>query len=131
METNAKPFLMFEGTARQAMDLYISLFDDGRIVAMDVYGAEDPGPEGTIQSATFQIAGLEIMCSDSFISHNFTFTPSVSLFVECESEAQIKRLGAVLSQDGRTLMPMDDYGFSKMFTWVEDRFGVSWQLSLP
>ena len=73
----------------------------------------------------------EIRCIDSSIKHEFTFTPSMSLFVTCASEAEIKALAAKLAQGGKELMPLDSYGFSKLFTFVEDRFGVSWQLFLP
>ena len=51
--------------------------------------------------------------------------------VTCEDEAELERLTTELGQDGRTLMPLDNYGFSQRFAWVEDRFGVSWQLNLP
>jgi len=64
-------------------------------------------------------------------SHEFTFTPAVSLFVQCEDEAELDRLHAALSEGGGELMPPGDYGFSRKFTWVNDRFGVSWQLNLP
>ena len=77
------------------------------------------------------LGGQRVMVSDSYISHDFTFTPSLSLFVTCEDEAELERLTAELGQDGRTLMPLDNYGFSQRFAWVEDRFGVSWQLNLP
>ena len=67
---------------------------------------------------------------DSAAPHAFTFTPAMSLFVECESEEEIRRLYSALSNAGQVLMPLDDYGFSKQFGWVNDRFGVSWQLNL-
>ncbi|WP_219999912.1 VOC family protein [Halomonas sp. LBP4] len=59
-----------------------------------------------------------------------TFTPSMSLFVESESEAELDEAFAQLSSGGEVLMPPDDYGFSARFTWLNDRFGVSWQLNL-
>ena len=61
----------------------------------------------------------------------FTFTPAFSLFVDCESEAVLRQIHAALSDGGKELMPLGDYGFSREFAWVEDRFGVSWQLNLP
>ena len=61
---------------------------------------------------------------------SFAFTPSSSLFVTCESEAEFDRLSAALTEDGEVLMPPDNYGFSRKFAWVNDRFGVSWQLNL-
>ncbi|WP_334173498.1 VOC family protein [Sinomonas sp.] len=123
-------FLMFEGNAEKAMDFYRSLFDDAEVVTLSRYGADGPGTEGTVQHATFTLAGQQFMCIDSPAHHEFTFTPAVSLFVQCESEAEIDRLYAALAEGGGELMPLGNYGFSTKFGWVNDRFGVSWQLSL-
>lgn len=124
-------FLMFEGDAEEAMEFYIGLFEDSEIVSLSKYGPEGPGPEGTVVHATFMLAGQRFMCIDSSVSHDFTFTPATSLYVECRSEAEIDRLHAALSDGGAELMPLDSYGFSTKFAWVNDRFGVSWQLTLP
>ncbi|MCL6674182.1 VOC family protein [Streptomyces sp. NPDC001102] len=124
-------FLMFEGDAEDAMNFYVSLFDDAEIVALTRYGADGPGKEGSVQHATFSLAGTQFMCIDSPAHHDFTFTPAVSLFVQCDDEAELDRLHAALSEGGGELMPPGDYGFSRKFTWVNDRFGVSWQLNLP
>ena len=70
------------------------------------------------------------MLLDSPVRHDFTFTPAFSLFVECDSEDQIRWLFEELSEEGRVFMPLESYGFSRQFTWVADRFGVSWQLNL-
>jgi len=69
------------------------------------------------------------MCIDSPVKHDFTFTPSISLYVNCESEEEINRLFKSLSQDGKVLLLLDSYGFSDKFGWLEDKFGVSWQLN--
>ena len=124
-------FLMFEGAAEEAMNFYLSLFDDAEVVAITRYGAEGPGPEGSVMHCVFRLAGQEFMCSDSFVHHGFSFTPSVSLFVDCADEAELERLYKALSEGGGELMPLGEYGFSKKFGWVNDRFGVSWQLNLP
>jgi predicted 3-demethylubiquinone-9 3-methyltransferase (glyoxalase superfamily) len=124
-------FLTFEGRAEEAMAFYLSLFDDAEIVSVSRYGAETPGAEGAVQHATFTLAGQQFMCIDSPVHHEFTFTPAVSLYVQCDSVEEIDRLYAALSQDGQELMALGDYGFSKRFGWVNDRFGVSWQLTLP
>ncbi|WP_049565142.1 VOC family protein [Nonomuraea sp. SBT364] len=123
-------FLMFEGKAEEAMAFYLSLFDDAEIVAVTRYGPGEQGAEGSVQHATFRLAGQEYMAIDSSVHHGFTFTPSMSLYVQCESEAEIERLYAALLEQGKPLMPLDNYGFSKRFGWVNDRFGVSWQLNL-
>ena len=129
-KTTVSPFLMFEGQAEQAMTFYVSLFEDGRIIDIVRYGPQGPGAEGSVTKASFSIAGQTILCIDSAMKHDFTFTPSVSLFVTCENEAQIRKLAAALAEGGAELMPLNNYGFSRQFAWVNDRFGVSWQLIL-
>jgi predicted 3-demethylubiquinone-9 3-methyltransferase (glyoxalase superfamily) len=124
-------FLMFEGNAEEAMTFYLSLFDDAEIISITRYGADGPGADGSVQHASFSLAGERFMCIDSPAKHEFTFTPSMSLFVQCEDEAEIDRLYAALAEQGTELMPLGDYGFSPKFGWVNDRFGVSWQLNLP
>ena len=123
-------FLMFEGGAEEAMNFYLSLFDDAEVVAITRYGAEGPGPEGSVMHAIFALAGQQFMCSDSYQHHGFSFTPSVSLFVDCADEAELERLYTALSEKGAVLMPLGEYGFSRKFGWVNDRYGVSWQLNL-
>ena len=124
-------FLMFEGDAEEAMGFYMSLFDDAEIISIMRYGADGPGADGSVQHATFSLGGQRFMCIDSPAKHEFTFTPSMSLYVQCEDEAELDRLYAGLAERGTELMPLGDYGFSAKFGWVNDRFGVSWQLNLP
>lgn len=131
MAASIQPFLMFQNRdAEEAMRFYVELFG-GTVVSASKYGPEGPGPEGTIIFASFTIAGQTVLCSDSFVKHAFAFTPSSSLFVTCESEAELRRCASALEDRGSVLMPIDSYGFSRLFTWVNDRFGVSWQLTLP
>ena len=124
-------FLMFEGDAEEAMTFYLSLFDDAEVISVSRYGAAGPGKEGSVQQATFTLAGQPFMCIDSPAEHGFTFTPAMSLFVQCADEGELDRLHAALAEGGTELMPLGDYGFSAKFGWVNDRFGVSWQLNLP
>jgi len=130
MGCTVTPFLMFEGKAEEALDFYVATIPNSRVVAIDRYGADGPGPEGTVKTATFAIAGLTVMCSDSYVHHAFTFTPSTSLFVTCAAEDELHRLVDALGAGGEFLMPLDNYGFSRKFAWLNDRFGVSWQLNL-
>ena len=124
-------FLMFTGQAEAAMKLYTSLFKPSEILNITRYGSGEAGAEGTVQHATFTLNSQEFMCIDSNAGdHAFTFTPSISLYVRCESEEEIDRVFAVLSAGGQILMPLDQYPFSRKFGWLSDRFGVSWQLSL-
>jgi len=126
------PFLMFQdGKAEEAMNFYTSLIEDSSITNIVRYGANESGDEGTVMQATFTLKGQEVMCIDSNIKHQFTFTPSFSLFVTCSTEEELDNLYQKLNEGGQALMPLGDYGFSKKFGWLNDRFGVSWQLNLP
>lgn len=129
--TAIRPFLMFEGKAEEAMTLYISLFPGSRIDSINRYGPGEAGPEGTVQLASFTVAGQTVMCIDSPAKHAFTFTPSFSFFVDLPSLEELEKIAAILGKDGAVMMPLDNYGFSQRFTWLSDRFGVSWQLNLP
>jgi predicted 3-demethylubiquinone-9 3-methyltransferase (glyoxalase superfamily) len=121
---------MFEGKAEEAMKFYVSLFPDSEIGEIERYAAGEPGPEGSVKKAAFTIGGQTVLCTDSFVHHAFTFTPAISFFVDCESEAEVRKLSETLSDGGNIFMPLGNYGFSRLFAWVSDRFGVSWQLNL-
>jgi predicted 3-demethylubiquinone-9 3-methyltransferase (glyoxalase superfamily) len=111
-----------DGVAEEAMRFYASIFEDAEI--HDVVRH----PDGKIAKASITIAGQTIFCSDSPIKHAFAFTPSSSLFVQCVSEQELRRLAKALG--AQELMPVGNYGFSRLFAWVNDRWGVSWQLTL-
>ncbi|HEX6986703.1 MAG TPA: VOC family protein [Planctomycetaceae bacterium] len=130
MARSVATMLMFEGAAEEAMTFYVSLFGGSEVRRVERYGPGEPGAEGTVKRADFSLAGHEMICIDSPIRHAFTFTPSVSLFVDCESEEEQETAFGRLSEGGKVLMPLGDYGFSTRFGWVNDRFGVSWQLNL-
>lgn len=131
MNSKITTFLMFEGDAEEAITFYTSLFDDSEIIRIKKYGPDGqfgPEAEGTVQNALFTLKGKQYMAIDSF-GHDFTFTPSISLFVQCDSEEELETLYEKLMEGGTAAMPLDDYGFSKKFGWIQDRFGVSWQLN--
>lgn len=121
---------MFEGQAEAAMNLYTSLFADGEIVSLVRHDGSGGSEEGKVLHAVFSLNGQTFMCIDSSIKHEFAFTPSMSLFVDCESEQEIDELYAKLSDGGQVLMELAPSPFSKKFGWVNDKFGVSWQLNL-
>ena len=122
---------MFQGGAAQAaLDLYCTTFPESRLVRVERYAEGEPGPAGTIKVAVFTLCGREFMCSDSPITHGFTFTPASSTFVDFDSVAELERCFGILAEGGQVLMPLGNYGFSKRFGWLNDRFGVSWQLSV-
>ena len=125
-------FLMFQdGRAQEAMALYAAVFSGARIESIERYGPGGPGPEGTVKAARFDLNGHRLMFSDSFVKHEFTFTPSVSLFVDFASAEELDAAFARLAEGGKVFMPLGSYGFSRRFGWCSDRFGVSWQLNLP
>lgn len=129
---SAKPFLMFQGgVAEEAMNFYTSIIEDAEIKSIIRYGANEGGDEGTVMQATFSIKGQEFMCIDSNLKHEFDFTPSFSIFITCDTEEEIDELYEKLIEGGHPLMPIGDYGFSKKFGWLNDRYGVSWQINLP
>lgn len=130
--TSARPFLMFQGgVAQAALDLYFATLQDSGMVRVQHWAQGEPGSAGTIKVAVFTICGREFMCSDSPVKHNFSFTPSSSTFVDFDSAAELERVFGILAEGGQILMPLNNYGFSQRFGWVNDRFGVSWQLNLP
>ena len=129
--TRVSTHLMFQGNASEALDTYSSIFPDFTIEAMERHEADEQGASGTIKQAQISFAGHSLIVIDSPPVHDFDFTPSMSLFVNFESEEMLQSAFARLSVDGSVMMPLDDYGFSKQFGWLCDRFGVSWQLNLP
>ena len=122
------PHLMFQdGRAEEALNFYVELFG-GETILLLYYGDETPEMEGKVQIATFSIAGQQINIMDSSVRHEFDFTPSLSLFFQCESEEQLEHVYAGVLDGGQAMMPKSDYGFGP-YAWLADRYGVSWQLS--
>lgn len=125
------PFLMFQdGQAEEAMNFYMSIMEDAHIIDIVRYKEGESGDEGTVMQALFTIKNQEFMCIDSNVNHAFTFTPAFSIYLTCSTEEELDRLFGKFSEDGQVLMPSGDYGFSQKFGWVNDKFGVSWQLTL-
>lgn len=125
-------FLMFtNGDAEEAMTRYVALLPDSAIESIERWGPGEPGAEGAVKRSSVRIAGTRCMFFDSPVKHAFGFTPATSFFVDCDSKAQLQSIAAELSTGGSFLMPEGSYGFSQWFCWLVDRWGVSWQLSLP
>lgn len=124
MSTKITPFLMFTGDAEAAAIFYVATFR-GQVVALE------KRDDGKVQRGEIELAGQRVRVFDSPVQHAFGFTPAVSLFVDCRDAAEFEHLVATLGEGGKHLMPPDDYGFSQRFCWLDDRFGVSWQLNLP
>lgn len=124
------PFLMFVGRAEEALNFYTSVIPNSRVLEMSRHGAGGPVEEGKVMKAVLSLAGRHLIVSDSPDVHDFTFTPSSSLFVECDTQSEQDHLFEALSDGGTVLMPLGNYGFSTRFGWANDRFGVSWQINL-
>jgi predicted 3-demethylubiquinone-9 3-methyltransferase (glyoxalase superfamily) len=130
MSERTRPFLMFQGQAEEALRFYVSVIPDSEILDIRLRGAEGPGESGTVLGAETRIGGTTVMAFDSPVEHAFGFTPRISFFIEAASEAEIERLYGALAEGGQVLMELADHGFSRRFGWVNDRFGVSWQVNL-
>ena len=122
----AAPFLMFQGRCEEALTFYAATLPGARVLSLD------RKPDGAVAMARLSVGGLEIMANDSPPVHAFDFTPSSSTFLTVDEPGAVDPLAAALGAGGgRALMPPDDYGFSRRFAWVQDRFGVSWQINAP
>ncbi len=128
-------FLMFVGEqcgkAEEAINFYVSLFKNSQVKNIEYWKKDEPGGrEGLVKHAIFTLDGVEYMASENTIDHKFNFTPSMSIYVNCDDENEIDLFFQKLSEGGNIMMPLDNYGFSKKFGWVSDKYGVSWQLNL-
>lgn len=132
MAASVHTHLMFQnGRALEALRRYAEIFEGAfTIDELDTYDESAAGPTGQVQLAVCTLLGQRITCIDSPIRHEFDMTPAISLFVECGDEDELERLFGALAEDGQVFMPLDDYGFSRRYGWVQDRFGVPWQLNL-
>ena len=122
--------LMFTGQAEEAIGFYTDLFDDSTVEFVQHYGPGYPGPEGQVVHARFTLKGQPFLAMDSHVEQESVFTPRISFFVTCADEAEIDRLFAALTEGGDVMMALDKYPFATRYAWVQDRFGVSWQLML-
>ncbi|POZ54797.1 hypothetical protein LYSIN_03657 [Lysinibacillus sphaericus] len=121
---SATTFLMFQGQAHEAILQYKQWFPE--LTIENLTYVEDTQQ---IAMAEIDLKGLKIMMNDSSIKHAFSFTPSISIFLACDTIEEIESLVAQIVDGGQALMPLNNYGFSKQFAWIQDRFGVSWQLT--
>lgn len=115
------PFFMFDNNLGEALELYKSSFRDAEIL-------DENRANGSVMSATFSIYGQEFLSFNG--GPHFKFTPSISLFVNCKKNEDLEFLWNELKRDGSVLMELGSYPFSGKFGWLQDRFGVSWQLNL-
>ncbi len=110
------PFLWFDSKAEEAMNFYLSIFKNSKVGRVTRYGEGGPGPKGTVMSATFQLEGQEFMALNG--GPQFTFTPAISFFVNCETQQEVDELWEKLSESGR----------KERCGWLKDKYGLSWQI---
>ena len=110
------PFLWFDGNAEEAVNFYVSIFKDSKVLNISRYGEAGPGPKGSVMSATFQLHGQEFIALNG--GPHFKFTPAISFFVHCQTQAEVDELWEKLSAGGRK----DRCG------WLTDKYGLSWQI---
>ena len=105
-----RPFLWFNHNAEEAMKFYVSIFKNSKIVSTM------PGPDGTVMGGTFQLEGQEFLALNG--GPKYSFTPAISLFVNCETQEEVDALWSKLSAGGSE----DQCG------WLKDKYGLSWQI---
>jgi predicted 3-demethylubiquinone-9 3-methyltransferase (glyoxalase superfamily) len=110
-------YLWFNGNAEEAVDFYISVFADSRVTNVARWGEGGPAPQGDVMNIAFELAGQPFIALNG--GPQFTFTPAISLFVSCESQAEVDELWTKLLAGG---------GRPNGCGWLDDRFGVSWQV---
>jgi predicted 3-demethylubiquinone-9 3-methyltransferase (glyoxalase superfamily) len=110
-------FLWFNANAEEAMNLYVSLFKNSKVLNVTRYGDAGPGPKGQVMTGTFQLEGQQFMALNG--GPLFPFTEAISLFVSCETQEEVDTLWAKLTANG---------GKESECGWLKDKFGVSWQI---
>ena len=110
------PFLWFDGKAEEAVNFYVSIFKNSKVVNITRCGEAGPGPKGTVMSATFQLDGQQFIALNG--GPMFTFSPAISFFVNCETQEEVNELWEKLSEGGE----------KQRCGWLKDKYGLSWQI---
>jgi predicted 3-demethylubiquinone-9 3-methyltransferase (glyoxalase superfamily) len=110
------PFLWFDGKAEEAVNFYVSIFKNSKVVKLTRFGEAGPGPKGSVMSATFQLDGQEFFALNG--GPQFGFTPAISFFVNCETQEEVDELWDKLSAGGK----------KERCGWLKDKYGLSWQI---
>jgi predicted 3-demethylubiquinone-9 3-methyltransferase (glyoxalase superfamily) len=107
---------MFDDQTDEAVNFYLATFKNAKLLSASRYGADGPGPAGTIMSATFQLEGQEFMAFNG--GPHFSFSEGMSLFIRCQTQVEVDELWEKLSEGGE----------KQQCGWLKDKFGVSWQI---
>jgi predicted 3-demethylubiquinone-9 3-methyltransferase (glyoxalase superfamily) len=111
------PFLWFDNNAEEAMNFYVSIFKNSHVGTTSHYGEGAPMPKGTFMVGTFSLEGQEFMVLNG--GPHYKLTPAFSLVINCETQEEIDYYWEKLTADG---------GKPIQCGWLEDKFGVSWQI---
>jgi predicted 3-demethylubiquinone-9 3-methyltransferase (glyoxalase superfamily) len=110
------PFLWYDGNAEEAVNFYVSIFKNSKVVSMARYGDAGPGPKGSVMTAAFQLDGQNFVALNG--GPQYKFTPAISFVVSCETQEEVDELWEKLSAGGR----------KDRCAWLTDKCGVSWQI---
>jgi predicted 3-demethylubiquinone-9 3-methyltransferase (glyoxalase superfamily) len=110
------PFLWFDNQAEEAMNFYVSIFKNSKVLSVNRYGDGAPAPKGTVMTANFQLDGQEFTALNG--GPMFKFSPAISFVVHCETQAEVDEYWEKLSAGGK----------ENQCAWLDDKFGVSWQI---
>lgn len=111
-----KPFLWFDDNAEEAMNFYLSIFKNSRVLKVTRCGEGGPGPAGTVMTAEFELDGQEFVGLNG--GPRFKFTEAVSFVVNCETQEEVDRYWEKLSEGGE----------KSRCGWLKDKFGLWWQV---
>jgi predicted 3-demethylubiquinone-9 3-methyltransferase (glyoxalase superfamily) len=134
------PFLWFDTQAEEAANFYVSVFSHAfesasadkksEVISTARYGEAGPGPKGSVMIMTFKLLGQDFISLNGGPVKDFVFTPCISFYIPCKTEKEVDTLWKNFSTGGKVLMELNKYPFSQKYGWIQDRYGVSWQLNL-
>jgi predicted 3-demethylubiquinone-9 3-methyltransferase (glyoxalase superfamily) len=111
------PFLWFDDQAEEAMNFYVSVFPNSRVLNVSRFGDDVPGPKGKVMTGTFELNGQQFMALNGGPQH-FAFSEAISFFVDCETQEEVDYLWDKLTAEGEP----------GPCGWLKDKYGLSWQI---
>lgn len=122
--------LWFDQDAEEVVNFYTAIFTESKEKDLLYNPVDTPsGKTGTVLTANFELEGQQFMVLNG--GPEFKLNPSISFMVHCKTADEVESLWNKLSDGGKVRMPLDKYPFSDKYGWIEDKYGVSWQLILP